>query len=61
MTEKRIIDGRTIMKTVEGVITDVSAPVATATITTRGPTERGKSNSYPSLRSARQSRYRIGR
>ncbi|MFC7078546.1 hypothetical protein [Haloarcula halophila] len=33
MTEKTIIEGRTIMKTVEGVITDVSATVATATIT----------------------------
>jgi tRNA C32,U32 (ribose-2'-O)-methylase TrmJ len=45
MTEKTIIEGRTIMKTVEGVITDVSATVATATITTSGTTEGRKSNS----------------
>lgn len=49
MTEKTIIEGRTIMKTVEGVITDVSATVATPTITTRGPTERGKSNSISAV------------
>ena len=45
MTEKTIIEGRTIMKTVEGVITDVRATVATATITTSGTTEGRKSNS----------------
>ncbi|GCF15618.1 hypothetical protein Harman_35530 [Haloarcula mannanilytica] len=45
MTEKIIIEGRTIMKTVEEVITVVSAIAATATITTRGATERTKSNS----------------
>jgi hypothetical protein len=45
MTEKTIIEGRTIMKTVEGVITEVSATVATATITTSGTTEGRKSNS----------------
>ena len=44
MTEKTIIEGRTIMKTVEEVITVVSAIAATATITTRGATERTKSN-----------------
>jgi len=43
--EKTIIEGRTIMKTVEGVIMNVSATVAMATITTSGPTERAKSNS----------------
>ncbi|MCD2200684.1 hypothetical protein LPA44_12345 [Halobacterium sp. KA-4] len=42
MTEKAIIEGRTIMKTVEVVITDVRATVA---IATSGTTERGKSNS----------------
>jgi hypothetical protein len=47
--EKTIIEGRTIMKTVEGVIMNVSATVATATITTSGPTERAKSNSIPVL------------
>lgn len=45
--EKTIIEGRTIMKTVEGAITVVSATVATATITTSGITERAKSNSIP--------------
>lgn len=45
MTEKTIIEGRTIMKTVDGLITDVSATVATATIKTSGTTERVKSNS----------------
>jgi hypothetical protein len=44
MTEKTIIEGRTIIKTVEGVITVVRATVATATITTSGTTERAKSN-----------------
>jgi len=44
MTEKTIIEGRTIMKTVKGVITDVRATVATATITTSGTTEGRKSN-----------------
>jgi hypothetical protein len=33
------------MKTVDGVITDVRATAATATMATRGPTERTKSNS----------------
>jgi hypothetical protein len=47
--EKTIIEGRTIMKTVEGCITLVSATDATATITTSGPTERAKSNSIPIL------------
>jgi len=46
MIEKTIIEGKTIMKTVEAVITDVSATAAMATITTSG-TERGKSNSIP--------------
>lgn len=45
MIEKTIIEGRTIMKTVEGVITVVSATAAMATITTSGATEREKSNS----------------
>jgi hypothetical protein len=45
MTEKTIIEGRTIIKTVEGVITDVRATVATATTTTSGTTEGRKSNS----------------
>jgi len=45
MAEKTIIEGRTIMKTVEGVITLVSATAATATIRTSGTTERVKSNS----------------
>jgi len=45
MTEKTIIEGSTIMKTVGGCITDVSATVATATIKTSGTTERVKSNS----------------
>ena len=49
MTEKPIIEGRTIMKTVDGVITAVSAAAAIATITTSGPTERAKSNSIHSL------------
>jgi hypothetical protein len=45
MIEKTIIEGRTIVKTVEGVITDVSRTVEMATITTSGTTERTKSNS----------------
>ena len=45
MAEKTIMEGKTIMKTVEGVITLVSATAATATITTSGTTERAKSNS----------------
>jgi hypothetical protein len=44
-TEKTIIDGRTIMNTVEGLMTFVSATDATATMTTSGTTERGKSYS----------------
>jgi tRNA C32,U32 (ribose-2'-O)-methylase TrmJ len=50
MTEKTIIEGRTIMKTVDGAIKDVSATVATATITTSGTTERAKSNSIRASR-----------
>ena len=45
IAEKTTIEGRTIMKTVEGVITLVRATAATATITTSGTTERAKSNS----------------
>lgn len=45
MTEKTIIEGKTIIKTVEAVITVVSAVAARATITTSGPTDRVKSNS----------------
>ena len=45
MTDRTIIEGRTIMKTVEGIIMDVSATVATATIATSGATERAKSYS----------------
>ena len=44
MAEKTIIEGKTIVKTVEGVITDVSATVAIATVTTSGATDRAKSN-----------------
>jgi hypothetical protein len=44
-TENAIIEGRTIINTVEGAITAVSATVATATITASGTTERVKSNS----------------
>jgi len=55
MTERTIIEGRTIMKTVEGVITDVSATVATATITTSGTTEGRKSNSMPEVSPDRES------
>ena len=49
MTEKTIIEGRTIMKTVERGITLVSPTDATATITTSGTTERVKSNSIPGV------------
>jgi ribosomal protein S6E (S10) len=48
-TEKAIIEGRTIMKTVEVVITDVRATAAIATIATSGTAERGRSNSIPTL------------
>ncbi len=49
MTEKTIIEGSTIMNTVEGAITDVSATAATATMTTSGATERVKSYSTPEV------------
>jgi hypothetical protein len=47
--EKTIIDGRTIMNTVEGVIIEVSPTVATATMATSGATDRGKSYSIAAV------------
>jgi len=47
--EKTIIEGSTIMNTVEGVIMAVSAIVATATMATSGATERVKSYSIPAI------------
>jgi hypothetical protein len=59
-TEKAIIEGRTIVKTVEGVITDVSATVATATIATSGATERAKSNSITTVVAERTKIVEVG-
>jgi len=47
MRDKAIIEGRIIIKTVVGVIKDVSATVTTATITTSGTIEGTKSNYIP--------------
>ena len=52
--EKRIIDGTTIINTVDGDITVVSTIEAMTTIKASGPTERPKSHAMTDLISVRK-------